>query len=72
MNEFDLPQSVRANQQRRALARRPQPCGAGIGRGLTCEKYGTHLYPCGWRCPDCAVATGLTLPRTDQEEAATA
>lgn len=59
MTPYDVPKSVRANQQTRALARRPQPCGGGIGRGLVCEQYPTVLYPCGWRCARCAQATGL-------------
>lgn len=48
---FDVPQQVRDNQQRRALAAgRPQPCGHGTGDGLTCRAYPTRLYPGGWRC----------------------
>lgn len=50
---FDVPDFVADNQQRRALAAgRPQPCGHGTGRGLTCRAYPTRLYPGGWRCAE--------------------
>lgn len=48
---FEVPQSVRDNQQKRALASgRPQPCGEGTGDGLTCREFPTRLYRTGWRC----------------------
>lgn len=51
---FPVPDSVRENQQLRARARRPQPCGA-------CQEWTTTvLYPCGWRCATCADTAGLT------------
>lgn len=59
---FEVPQSVLDNQRKRALAsRRPQPCGAGVGRGLTCGKYPAALYPRGRRCADCARSEGLVV-----------
>lgn len=62
MTAFDVPQSVRDNQQKRALASsRPQPCGAGVGNGLTCGQYPTSLYPRGHRCVRCATAEGLVV-----------
>jgi hypothetical protein len=53
--EYPVPQSVIDNRHKRGMARRPQPCGL-------CGQYGTALYTCGHRCPDCAVRTGLQLP----------
>jgi hypothetical protein len=64
---FNPPAYVESNRLKRAQARRPQPCGAGIGRGLTCGKYPTVLYPCGHRCASCAQAAGLQ-PVTQHDE----
>lgn len=47
---FTEPQHVRDNRQRRAMARRPRPCGEGVGRGLTCDEYPAVLYARGLRC----------------------
>lgn len=61
---FTEPQTVLDNQRKRILASsRPQPCGAGVGRGLTCGKYPASLYPRGRRCADCATAEGLVVGR---------
>jgi hypothetical protein len=50
---FAVPDIVRANQQIRALARRPQPC-------MLCGAWTkTHLWPAGWHCPPCANSRGL-------------
>lgn len=49
---FAVPQSVLDNQRRRALTNQPQPCGEGIGGGLTCRAFPARLYPCGWRCDE--------------------
>jgi hypothetical protein len=53
MSEYQVPQHVRANQQLRALARRPQPC-------LLCKQWtDTVLYAAGPHCPPCAASRGL-------------
>lgn len=50
---FAVPQSVLDNQRRRARANdQTQPCGEGIGGGLTCRAFPTRLHPCGWRCDE--------------------
>jgi hypothetical protein len=72
-SRFTPPDYVENNRLKRAQARRPQPCGAGIGRGLTCGKYPAVLYPCGRRCAACAAAAGLTpINQHDEQEVAPA
>lgn len=53
MSAYQVPASVRENQQLRARARRPKPC-------LLCQEW-THtvLYASGWHCPPCAARRGL-------------
>lgn len=65
MPDFAVPASVVANQQTRALARRPMPCGEGVGRGLTCNRYPAVLYPRGHRCGPCAQRAGLQSIATE-------
>jgi hypothetical protein len=65
---FNSPAYVESNRLKRAQARRPQPCGAGIGRGLICGKYPAVLYPCGRRCVSCAAAAGLTPVNHHRDE----
>lgn len=61
MPEYTVPASVRENQQRRATARRPQPC-------LLCQQWTkTVLYPSGWHCAPCAQQRGLS-PVNDHAE----
>ncbi len=62
MTTYPVPASVQQNQQLRALARRPQPCGEGIGRGLTCGHFPTFLYCAGWLCAEHATGRGYPLP----------
>lgn len=57
---YEPPARVQRNQQARAAARRPQPCGSGLSDGRTCRNSPAVLYPCGWRCATCAATAGLT------------
>jgi hypothetical protein len=61
VTEYAPPAYVRANQQLRALARRPQPC-------LLCQQWtDTVLYAAGPHCPPCAASRGLQpLPQEVQ------
>lgn len=53
MTTFVEPDYVQENRQKRALASsRPQPCGEGVGRGLTCRAFPTRLYVVGHRCDE--------------------
>jgi len=50
---FQVPAYVAESMERRRLAnaaRLTHGCGAGVGRGLTCENRPAVLYPRGWRC----------------------
>jgi hypothetical protein len=50
---YTPPAYVEQSRQRRALARRPQPC-------MLCGEWTkTVLYPCGWHCEACAAKRGL-------------
>lgn len=63
--EFPVPQHVQDNIERRRLvdaAHLTQPCGEGVGRGLTCARHPTALLPRGWRCPQHRPATPTPDP----------
>lgn len=50
---FTPPQAVLDSMERRRLADATslvQPCGDGVGRGLTCGNRPSTLFPRGWRC----------------------
>lgn len=61
---FTPPQRVLDSFERRrqALASRIRPCGAGVGRGLTCGVYPARPYPRGWRCSTHAPADQIPDP----------
>lgn len=80
---FTPPQSVLDSMERRRLADAApliQPCGDGVGRGLTCGNRPARLYPRGWRCrshapgsavlPDPTRALAALQARMRQEMAA--
>lgn len=64
MTAFPLPQYVQDSFERRRQARalRIRPCGAGVGRGLTCGTYPARPYPRGWRCATHAPAAQTPDP----------
>jgi hypothetical protein len=66
--EFAVPADVKASIQRRARVKhRMQPCGEGVGRGLTCRAFPTSLYTAGWFCADCATRRGWALPNRGED-----
>jgi hypothetical protein len=80
---FTEPDYVLQNRQKRALAAgRPQPCGAGVGRGLTCQAFPSRLFVVGHRCsahepqpinptPDPTRTAAALRPRAPQTGATT-
>jgi hypothetical protein len=59
---------VQASIQRRARVKhRMQPCGEGVGRGLTCRAFPTALYAAGWFCASCATRRGWALPNRGED-----